>query len=1007
MILIRKCKNLVKVTRMYTIGYGNLLTLTIRNLSIRNYMILSCRCMTRPLLNNFNADFRVNYIYVNGAENSQSFQYKVMIIHQNFNKRSIQLDNLKNIIDDLEKDDFNLSKSLSVTLIKCCGNMLPSVPLKLRQELTDRVWNLASKRKSELTIDHYHALLHAYIDNDNIIDPGEFLKSMVVDAQYDTYCLLLKLSSKSGDIASVETLISDMHKAGLPLDEEAYNTLVHVYAVNGDVTGAKKVMDSMVKVNIKPSPTTYAQLMYAFAKTNDIEALTEILSTTAISKSEFMKLVKFLSVSGNGVHIPDVLKFMQPLQFPDTDVIAVIIQLVHIGHFLDAYKIITQISISDTCKTIRRSLVFSFLKEVVALNSNQTVVELVSDLAIKHRIEGVWRKAVEFASIKSNVTLALTIFDKMKSQGMVVQSHYYWLLLSNVGQRDEESDIYLIIRHMINLNIIIDSKTFINHVFPYINTKDPVVTVQKMHNNGIACIYTVPPLVKFLLDEQRLQESINLCSTFKKKVDCQDLLDSLILNYNASKDINSCIQVLFDLSYNGRGFSSNFLKKFVDRPEFGLDDIKDTIQFLNTMKSHGVLMSLTDIQYIENKIFNLNITEYCKCSVSHLLVAVTGDRKIHNYNSGSYVHPQNMNKDQLITHLYTLKTAEKNTRGVLRKLFKIVCNENNINKVQEIAAEMKMNNFDWSPGMKAVLFSFYTKNKMTAEAMSTLHEIHSLFPQFQIDNFKILAFVILLVKKDKVDEAFNVIDCTNVNHKHNALNVCVQLLNLLAKGIHSNHTKEMIHLLVQKGYCLYSNVLRYLVYVPLLKGDIESAVNVFKQCAENYNITPAKQEILLGILKKSPSQQFSRLLDEVYTLIVQVHGKRKAIVNFAIALAQCNKKKELEILLKKEWIWSNLLLEQLKYLQDAEIVRTSLILLEVGGEILGERLEPICNLTLFIYKKKGKYEQAVNLANEMKKKGILPSKTFEKSLNELLTTYKLPISISTSNDTMVKTNETI
>ncbi|XP_076668672.1 leucine-rich PPR motif-containing protein, mitochondrial-like [Andrena cerasifolii] len=993
MILLRGSNKLFTSIRCVS-AYSKISSLSSHNQFVGKYIVALRGCAAEISPYKCCAMRKRYFSNDSDRDDDQSFEYKIMMLRQSINNQNVNLDELEQIIQRLESNDCNLPASLGVMLLKCCGNLLYDTPLKTRQELTSRTWNLLKISNCKLSIDHYHALLHTYIDNACTVDPYEFLNSMTVKPEYETYCLLLKVLSNVGDFKSAEAVLSEMGKEGLPLGEQEYNALVHAYSVNGNTAKAKEVISSMAEANIQPSPTTNVQLLFASAKNKcNFGDLMEVMRTTVIPTSDILKLVKLLSLSDNGMYIPNVLRFMQPIDKAELDVLSVIAQLVHEQHSLDAYAVINHVPINTGVRQVRRTLAFCLVKEMIKMNVDpKLVLKIVADFAIEHNITEIWEKAVQFALYKNNQTLVFALFEEMKAKNVIVRSEYYWSLLSIACENGEDSDIFSIIKHMIALKNKIDSRSLTHYVFPHINTSDPALTVKKMFNHGIAPIYVIQPLMMYLLNEKRVEESLQLCKTYKKKIDCQSMLNPLISNYKTSKNIDHCIELLFKLSRNGQGFAGSFLRKLVDQPEL---ELRDFTKFLNAMRDHKAFMSAKDIMYMENKVLCMNLEEQVKQNILQLLVALTADENEHNYNSGEFVHPEYMNENQLQSHLQDLKNTGKNARGVLRKLLIIACKKNDAKQVDEILEELKSKGMKSSPGMRIALFDFYTKNKMIKEASIELQEIQSLFSYFRIDNFKILQFVLLLLQENMVEDAFNIIkECKEINQKPDVISLCSKVLSQLACSDYFNHTETMVHLLVEKGYCTYnSSILRWLVVGPLLKGDIESAVKVFRRCVSEYNKTPGKQELLTELIKQvsKSSPEHNQFLQDVYGLIDRVHGHNVTIANLAIALALCNKINELRNLVEKENISGDRLLSQIQFLKEDDIIKAALTMLEVGGEIFQGDFEPICYLILTIYNERGDFKSAEELEEKMRKCGVTPGEDFQIVFNTLRS-HKFPVS---------------
>lgn len=899
MITFEICGKLFKRTAMCVSTYSKISALPMHNLFARNYVVLSCNYVPKICTYKCNTWNTRSFTVNKEEDKTQSFQYKLILLRRSLESQNLKLKIFLEIIDSIESNNYDISHSLGEMLLKCCGKVIYDASLKTRQELVDRVWNLLEKKKCKLTIDHYHALLCAYIDNDCAININEFLQNMTVEPQYTTYCLLLKILSNVGDYETIETYMMKMNEKGMFPTEEVYAALIYAHAMNGNVEKVKEIVNIMEKQGMHPLSTTKAQLIFAFAKNGNLDGLITILKSTTIPTSDIMKVMKFLSLSKNGTHISKVLKLMQPLEKSEISITTTIEQLVHAGCSVDAYTIATGIPISTDSENMRKAFLLCLVKNMIFSNIDpQILLKIVADIAIEHNMNEIWKKAIEFALEAKNRALALMALTEMKAKNVIVEAHYYYPLLLNVCKSGGENDIFAIIKYIAALGINIDSTTLMHYVFPHINVSDPIVTVQKLKCNGLQPICVVEPFMIFLLNEHRVQESLNLCSAYNKHVNCQNMLTPLILNYKVTKDISHCLKLLFELSCNGCGFAGTFAKKFVDHIYFEQSDVENFTLLLNTMKSNKAFMSEGDVQYVIQKISNMHLDEHDEEHISSLLFNLIASKGINHYNSGKFVHPAYMNIDQLNLHLYELKSTGKNTRGILRRLLMFACKTDNVEHVNQLVEEIQSSNLKWTPGMIISLFSFYTRMEEVDKALYKLNEMQSQFPSFKIDGFKILQFVRLLLQRDEIEKAFEILSkdiC--INHKIDGSKECLKVLNVLANSRHFNYTEKMINLLVQKDYCTKStSVLRWLVMVPLMRNDIESAVNIFKRCFKKYNKTPGKQELLKELVEQTlePSQSYNQLLQDVYRIVEEVHGRETAVINLAVSLALCGKINELK-----------------------------------------------------------------------------------------------------------------
>ncbi|XP_076749586.1 leucine-rich PPR motif-containing protein, mitochondrial-like, partial [Xylocopa sonorina] len=991
MISIRRYKTLLKTTITYKTILANNFIVFIPALHKNN--IAHCYCtMKAPII-----DLRIKNIRKlsgnNDTSSDEDFYNKLMLLNKSFNNKQVKLDVLESIIDDLESKNYNISEELSVMLLSCCGSMLYDKPLKVRLELIDRIVNFLKRNEYPLTIDHYHALLKAYIDNDHAIDPQKFLESITITPEYETYCLLLQVPS-TNNCAFADTITLKLEQNILPISKTICDALAYAYALNGNADGVTKTMKLMEKENLNEIPEMKTYLMYSYARNGQITALTNSLKDATLSVQHITKIVKYLSLSGNGMYIPNILKHIQPLT-TEKDIISTIIQLVHAGCILDAQTIVTYVPIDKECEDIRRTLALCFLKSISKLNIDQNIMLQVMTNLIKVELNfDILQEAIKLILGENNVDLAIQLLYRAKAVGITVNLHYFWPILSYVQDQTHKPDLYTLIKHMVELNIEPDFITFMNYILPFINLSKPIITIIKMAALGVAPAYTVEPIVRFLLVKGRLEESIEVCSWFKKKVDCQPILDSLYSNYRQSNDIRFCAHFLYELTYNGHGFTASFIKKMIKESNFQTCDTQPLISFLIIAKQKSAVISTADATSISNIISNMNFIEPVKSSILNHISDITADSHKENYNTGEFVHPQFMNAYQLNQYYELLRSRKRNLRGTLRKLLLIACHINDEKLVSKLVVEMKENNFEWTFGMRCNLFDFYVKNKMNEEAWSELEEIQFQFQIERMDNFKILRFAMLLITENRVKDALYIINkCELVNHKPDVHTQVNRLIFSLMQNNHLEYVEEMIDVLDKRGYYnLPIHKFRHLILTQIVKGNIKKAVASFTDCANKLKKTPAKQEILVELMKlpsNSPSKYY--LLQKVYELIINIHNKDIANINVAIAYGLCNRISELQYLLKEKNIKEQLMLDQFRYLKDSDIITVTLAILEATDSSSTVNLNSIYTAALAACDKQNDYIHAVELQNKMISKNIKPSKSFQKAFTKLLETHKIPI----------------
>ncbi|CAK9821402.1 Leucine-rich PPR motif-containing protein, mitochondrial [Anthophora retusa] len=882
-------------------------------------------CMVKVCASTCSSKYSEQY---DDKDNVENFETKLMKLCKSAdNKHVINLNALTSIIEDLENNNYNISETLSSLLLNWCGKILHNEPIKGHQELIDRTWNLLKAKKCKLTINDYHALLQVYIDSNYIINREQFLKNMSIPPEYDTYCLLLQIPS-TNDCAFVDNILSKVQQNILPACSKIYDALKYAYAMNGNVEGILKVTDLISgETSTSFSLVNDVYLMYALAKNGKSKIVINTLKTIKLSVSDTLKLVKLISFSQNDLCIEEILKYSQPLTTEEKEVSSTIAKLVHAGNITNAYKLATCIPVGTKCGSIKNILALCLLRETIKLNMNpEIVITIIHDFEKQNFISNIWEASFLLALEESNNTIAFRIRDEIKATDVNIDLSYFMGLL-----KYNENDLYSIIAKLIDSNIIEEYNTFLTDVFSALNIKDPIATIIKMKKHGIHTSWSVVPMVKFLINVGRVQESIHACTFFKKTIDCQEILNSLFVQYKQTNDIESCVELVFKLSYNGHGFVATFVRNMIDQLQWEKNNIEHLILFLTAAKENKAVISLNDTRYIQKNICNMNIDDHFKNDILQLIFDISVTDNTQNFNSKQFVHPEYMNLKQLYTHFRELQSKNKNTRGVARKTFMIACKLNNVKLVEEIMREIEKNNLKWSAGMKLTLFDFYVKNKMIEKALQTLHETVCQFKYFKIDNFKILRLLTLLVEHNKLEEAYDIIkNLKYINHKPDAQMQINQFFDLLIRN-YPNDIANMIDLLCENGYCTTKyQILRHLIFAQL-DNDIEAAINIFEMCIKKYIVTLGRKELLLKLAKlssNSPSK-YDEMMKKTLINIETIHGTEATNVYLVLAYVQCNNKAKLQYLFETCEIKEDILMQELKYYKEQDILTIASTLLEI------------------------------------------------------------------------------
>ncbi|XP_026674682.1 leucine-rich PPR motif-containing protein, mitochondrial isoform X2 [Ceratina calcarata] len=462
--------------------------LMFRTSNLHKNCVAHSYCIANPYVNKFNVNTRSLSSTVDGNI-VEDHKTKILTVNASVDSNDVSLNLVISIIDDFEKNDSSITEISSLMLLYSCGSMLKNEPLNIRQELVNRVWNLLKRAKCQLTINHYHALLQSYIDNDQMIDQNQFLEDMTVKPECDTYSLLLRVPSTDNS-GFADSILSKLEQNSLPIDQKICNALMHAYAMSGNVEKIIRIAQLMEEKNVEGLPSLETNLMYAYARNGDIGALTDALKNTVLPVPHIMNLVKHLSLSKNGMHIPTVLNHIQSVTVKREDFINTVLQLIHADHVLDAYEIVTRVPLDEKLEDARKALLSQFLETIIKANKNRnTVKKIVNSIKENYSYPNIWNKVIELAVEQNGEELAFKILDEMKAMGVTLKAEYFHPLFLYIQKQNFKRDIYPVLKWMHTLDVEIDTETLVNYVFPCIDLRNACTEARRLCNHGVKSVY--------------------------------------------------------------------------------------------------------------------------------------------------------------------------------------------------------------------------------------------------------------------------------------------------------------------------------------------------------------------------------------------------------------------------------------------------------------------------------------------------------------------------------------
>lgn len=116
-----------------------------------------------------------------------------------------------------------------------------------------------------------------------------------------------------------------------------------------------------------------------------------------------------------------------------------------------------------------------------------------------------------------------------------------------------------------------------------------------------------------------------------------------------------------------------------------------------------------------------------------------------------------MNVEQLECHLIELTNKNMETRGVLRRLLQAHSRAGNYVRVEQVRKLIEQAGYKESPGMLALRLQHRIKTHDFASALNLFDKLKENFPDFRIDEYKIINLATILLTEGRFDTAMEVL----------------------------------------------------------------------------------------------------------------------------------------------------------------------------------------------------------------------------------------------------------
>ncbi|XP_059619748.1 leucine-rich PPR motif-containing protein, mitochondrial [Phlebotomus argentipes] len=839
-------------------------------------------------------------------------------------------------------------------LLRSCGTFFPDLTVQERDEYVSKIWEFI-KKSTAPTADDYITLLEVRRKNRQcILDYKSFLEELNIPASARIYEELLYLSAECNLIDEVYKILAEMKEKQFPATEKVFNALILAHSRNRDLKNVELVLETMAAANVEQSPATATELIKAYVENKTLDRAAGVLGKEGIflAPEQILTIVK-VAVSNNvdQFFVAAIVKYLPEEIFNKRTIHALLrnllTELVYEGKWNKTLEVLNSLPkpVFHSNEDLDGYATFLINDMIKKGCSAEDVIALCASLAKSGRNTRALHVAIEI-SLRRSSPMSLDLLQEL-SHNEELKPHYFWPLIIRNFTIMGEQGILDVMTEMSKLGVPPDSETINLYVLPRLSIilKHPVSAIKLMEDCGVRMSQLLTPLASNLLMQKRFQETYDIVSLYQAKVNCEDLVSSLITTHVFCTNttlLGKLVALFASRSDAPFDIGGKFLMELViSRSPPSHDSLAQIIKefFLCGVKISRMAGDTVE-QFLE-KSLDKKLATTMKHDLDRIVdKMVTGSSRD---SAGQHIaHPRDMTLEELECHLVELEAKRLNTRGVLRRLLQLNVQKNKLDRAIEVKKLCDERQVDLSPGMLASIFDLHVKTKNLLEAEWTWLELKRKYPGFAVDEHKVINFASFLVEKGFVDEAKKVLTmraATKIRGGNNNLKNVWQLLTNVAQHAvktdkASGEVKNFLRFLVNLNYCDYHNtVLGPVVREHILRGDLPRAVAEFKDIARRFKKTPLKLELMTLILEVSNGKHdpakfrtdkdaLPKMMEEIMDAVAKIYGTANSQMTLIFALAEGGTDNQLRKLLIDPQFRINqeLFQKQCDYLSDARKV---------------------------------------------------------------------------------------
>lgn len=912
-----------------------------------------------------------------------------------------------------------------------------------RTALVQEIWKTLNNLSVAMDVSHYNALLRVYLENEHEFSPTDFLADLQtkgIEPNRVTFQRLISRYCQLGDIDGATRILEFMREKQLPINEHVFNALIMGHSQAEDLESSLGIIAVMRQAGLEPTSDTYTTLLCSYAKVGNIEAIQRQLDECEqkelyLLDKDIFDVIYTLATNGHGQHVAALLPRLRKSAGYNQDAVNLILRLTNRGQERIAFEVLKTMprgSRSDGELTDTGSF---FVKQMVKVGcAEASVVGLCQELQDSGMNGRAFVVAIEAAVTGGSVELSLPLLRRLRDQGQPIRQHYFWPLICAQGKRAGADGVLSVLRQIRDeFGVVLNGETVRDYVVPQVAERNGEKLVALLRSAGVSVSTATTSVVHHLLAGDRLRDAAQLAASYNVYYQPGLYRRPLVQALVATGDVKSFVDFVRQLYDNMPRLKEMRQKatgattaetadggaELVDEAEQDASgdvidpqlleqqsevlgqiivDVCNSVrknrvqvvtELLQALVAQGLSISNGQAERIQERLgseLNADISEALGRLAAGDLEPIALERSQARGSGFSQ-----LSVEQLERMIEQQDGRGENSKGLKRFLLSALFKAKDLAKLEPTLERLQKEGFVLTTGIYAQLIELLCHHEQTDKAMEQFRQMRSREPDFQLDDYKVIRLVGLLVKDGRLDDALALVEENRRGdrsgetepHTFSYNTTCWRILNGLAEAGKADELQRLFDQLQACGFVEPSNaLLGPLVKVHLVRGDAQRAVDVFEELSVKHQCTPWKNDLACKLIQAEDATNLQRVTD----LSTNIHGEVNSLYDLVFSFVECGRIRQARKILETPGLRSrpqkiNVACE--RYQQEG-MVQPLEGLVEATKDLNHIDRGDIYYNLLLSYCKDKQPEKALGLWTKMQEEDIQPSDEFLTKLGNFL-----------------------